>query len=422
MDRSPKGREIEHVEGSPGEIISRGEAIYDLGTTMLDCATQLETIKNAALDDGTQKGRAIESLKDSVGDSYEVLREAGDLYQPVGPVIKAYGEALDVAQPIINNSTDDCVEKWAFYQSLPGDRDGSTTPEAGGGFLGIGDHDADSDKAKEEAANNQAKKAAYDDWHASAEVFDGGYDTWEDAFDTAVNGVEDQMAGSIKDSFWSSLTDFLEIAALIVGVAALIIGGPILAALALAVAAALLITTVMSYANGERSLTDIAFATIGVIPFGKLTKISGMSKAFQVFRGGNTGRIASSLSGLKGMKGITAYSSKLATRGEFLKTLRSGDGLLGVYSRHGGPRALTKLLTGSERGFTNTYRTHKTFFEGAGPRLAALRDSNATRVLAGIDFSSTALSTTLRNIKYINLGTGNDFQLPIPSYVKPLVG
>lgn len=279
MDRSPKGREIEHVEGNPGDIISRGEAIKSLGTKMLDCADTLESIKNEAVGDGSQKGKAIEKLKDAIGDSHSKLREAGELYEPVGPVITTYGNALDECKPVINNNADDCESKWAIFDSLPGDEGGSTTPEAGGGVLGVGGYDADSPEAKEKADENAAKKAAYEDWLESAKAFDGGYDTWEAAFDTAVDDISDELSGSIKDGWWDNISSFVEvlvtilsIAAFIIGVIAIFFGGFLLLAAILAIAAFAL--TALQYANGDASGWDLAWSALGIIPVGKITNIT----------------------------------------------------------------------------------------------------------------------------------------------------
>lgn len=290
MDRSPKGREIERVEGNPGDIISRGEAITSLGAKMLDCADTLESIKNEAVGDGSQKGKAIEKLKDAIGDSYKKLRESGELYEPVGPVITAYGNALDGCKPTINNSADDCETKWATYDNLPGDRDGSTTPEAGGGIAGIGGYDKDSPEAKEKADDNGAKAAAYEDWRDSAESFDSGYDTWEDAFDTACDNIGDAMSGKIKDSFWDNisstiavLTEILSWAALIVGVIAIFFGGFLVLAAILAVAAFAL--TAIQFAAGEKSGWDLAFAALAIIPVGKITNLTKLAQFPKLAKG-----------------------------------------------------------------------------------------------------------------------------------------
>ncbi len=412
MDRSPKGREIEPVKGTPDDIITRGEQIEALGKKMLDSADVLETIKNDSVGDGSQQGRAIESLKDSIGDSYKTLREAGELYEPVGPVITAYGNALDGCKPTINNAVDDCETKWAIYDSLPGDKDGSTTPEAGGGVLGIGGHDADSPEAKKEAENNEAKAIAYQDWKDAADDFDGGYDTWEEAYDTAVDGIGDKMAGTIKDSFWSSLTDFLEIAALVVGIAALIIGGPLLAVLALAVGALLLFTTIMSYKNGERSMTDIAFAVLGVIPFGKVTtftKLANLGKASKL-------TVFKSASGISGLKGAGAQLRQITRGTQYFHK----SGLAGVFRNRGAAAGFKQLLTGSPNGYRTFQRGQRQLYQGAGAALAAARNSSpALNNLARIDQIATLISTTGRNLGLADKGAGV-FGGSVPTMPKPI--
>jgi hypothetical protein len=412
MDRSPKNREIEPVVGTPGDIITRGEQIEALGKKMLDSADVLETIKNDSVGDGSQQGRAIESLKDSIGDSYKTLREAGELYEPVGPVITAYGEALEDCKPKINNAVDDCETKWAIYESLPGDKDGSTTPEAGGGILGIGGHDADSPEAKEEAENNKAKALAYQDWEDAADAFDGGYDSWEKAYNTAVDDIGDEMAGSIKDSFWSTLTDFLEIAALVVGIAALIIGGPLLAVLALAVGALLLFTTFMSYKNGERSKTDIAFAALGVIPFGKVTtatKLANLGSA-------STKTVLKSASGISALKGAGAQLRQVTRGTQYFHK----SGLAGVFRNRGTAAGFKQLLTGSPNGYKTFLRGQRQLYQGPGALLAAARNNSpALNNLARIDQIATLVSTTGRNLGLADKGAGV-FGGDVPTMPKPI--
>jgi hypothetical protein len=412
--QSPKGRRIERVEGTPGDIIARGDAIESLGKQMRHSAETLQKIKSAEVGDGTQKGKAIESLKDSIGDAHETLLEAADLYEPVGPVISAYGSALEGLQPGINSDADEAEEKWQYYLSLPGDKDGSTTPEADGGFLGLGGHDADSQEAKDEAADNQAKKDAYEAWEEVADSWDAGYDSWEDAFETACNGVEEKVSGKIKDSIWSTFADILGWVALVVGVVALIIGGPILAALALAVGAVFLFVTIMAYKNGERSATDIALAALSVLPVGKIAPLSKLS---HIFKSADKLKVFKAASGLKGLDGLTKATSKLWNNG----TLLNKGGLAAIYKNHGAAAAVRQLLTGSRTGYTQFARGHKAFYEGAEASLAAMRNGRFVSTTARIDQIATLVSTTLRNYGYVDRGDklfGGDAHVPnIPKQV-----
>lgn len=396
MEDSPKGREIKHVEGTPGEIVSRGKQIESLGKKMHDAATTLQTLKDNTLSDGQQQGQAIQKLQEIIGDSHEKLREAGDLYEPVGPVLVQYGESLESCKPRIDSSANTCKELWSTYENLPGDKEDSTTEEEGG-ILGIGGTD------KEEAADNKTKKEAYDNWKAEAETFDTWYDVWEDAFDTATNGITDGTAGKIEDSFWSDLADILSIAAIVIGIVALVIGGPILAAIALAVAAAYLFVVVMQYCNDEASVTDIVMAGIGIVPFGKLTtfsKLAHLNKAS--FMKGMFGKF-------QACKGLGAA---LKSPKPFYK-----DGLIGAFKYRGASNGFQKLIFGNE-GLKSIHRTHKAFWKGAGPELAAIRNGNAVRNLAAFDWAVSSVSGAASNWSKVEQLPGFDIpKIQLPSVV-----
>lgn len=372
MPPSPAGRQIEHVEGDASEIIDRGKAITTLGGQMRSSADVLKAIETRASD---QQGKAIDSLQESIGDSYKVLYEAADLYEPVGPVIQTYGEALEEIKPKIDGHADECETLWTTYVNT----DGQIPPRGSGGF---GQPDEDSDEAKQNEDEDEAKQAAYDAWKTEAGYFDTDYDTWEEAFDTAVEDIGDEMAGEIKDSFWDNwgdfITEFLSWASLVLGIAALIIGGPIIAALAALAALAYLAVTIYEYTQGNKSLLDVGLAALGVLPVGKLanlTKVLHFTKPAMKAAG----------------KGGLGNFGKL--KGLFSKPAL-GDGLLKTFKNKGTSAGLKQLFTGSP-SFKSVYRTHKAFHEGPGAALALVRNGSAVRNLAVIDYSLTFASNAL---------------------------
>lgn len=371
MPASPRGRTITEVDGSPSEIIARGTAIETLGGQMRDSADVMKSIESRAAD---QQGKAISSLQDSIGDSYTVLYEAADLYEPVGPVIKTYGEALDAVKPKLDGHTTECETLWNTYDALAG----SVDPRGTGGF---GEPDEDSDEAKENAEEDQAKKAAYDAWEDEADLFDADYDTWEEAYDTAVDNIGKEMAGSIKDSFWDDWGDFimdaLSWASFVLGIAALIIGGPILAALALVAGVLYLAATIVNVSQGKGSGWDIAFAALGVLPFGKL---GNLTKLAHLGRGGGKAFLKGGLGGIKAIKGkpFSLGSNSIA------KSLRSGKG----------PGGAAKAYFTGGKTFKSTYRGQKQFYQGPGQALANMRNGNAVRNLAMIEYGSGIASKT----------------------------
>lgn len=267
MDASPKGREIKTVEGDPSAIISRGNWMETLGGMMEDCAQELQLIAIHDLASGEMDGKAVEKLQEKIGDSWETLREAAQLYEPVGPIIATYGEELQQWQPLIRSQVDTCEDLWAKYDSLPGAPTHllpGTEPEEG------------SPEAQQEQEAAEAKVQAREDWSNAADTWDGYYDSWEDAYEAAVSGIGNEMAGKIEDGFWEVLDDIiavLEIVALVLFVAALFLTGPF-AAIAFAISAAILVARTVQFCAGECSLLDLGLAALDVIPFGKFGKMA----------------------------------------------------------------------------------------------------------------------------------------------------
>lgn len=378
MEDSPKGREIKHVEGTPGEIVSRGKQIESLGRKMHDAATTLQTLKDNSLSDGQQQGKAIEKLQEIIGDSHEKLREAGDLYEPVGPVLVEYGEALESCKPRIDASANTCNELWSTYENLPGDKDDSTTEEEGG-LLGIGGTD------KEEAEDNKAKKVAHDNWKSEAETFDTWYDVWEDAFDTATNGVTDGTSGKIEDSFWSDIAEVMAIVTIVIAVVALVIGGPIMAAIALVAGAIYLAAVIGQYCNDEANGMDIFLAAVSIVPFGKMSFLGKMAHM-------NKAASKSALLGkFTACKGLT---NAIKNPKLFYK-----DGLIGAFKYRGAGRGFHKLFFGNE-GFKSVFRSHKGFWKGA--EFAAQRGGNAVQNLARFDYVLSSATGLLGNYDKID--------------------
>ncbi|WP_406029840.1 hypothetical protein OG801_16490 [Nocardioides sp. NBC_00163] len=266
MDSSPKGREIKTVEGNPSGVIERGNAIERLGEMMSSCADELAMIAAHDLANGEMDGKAVEKLQEKIGDSHGTLREASQLYRPVGPIIAKYGEELQQWQPLIRSQVDTCQDLWAKFDSM----EGAPTHLPGAGPK------EGSPEAQQEEDAEEAKDQARKDWENAAETWDGYYDSWEDAYDAAVSGIGNEMSGKIEDGFWEVLDDIiavLEIVAMVLFVAALFIAGP-LAAIAMAVSALVLLARTIQFCAGKCSIVDLGLAVLDVIPFGKFGKMA----------------------------------------------------------------------------------------------------------------------------------------------------
>ncbi|KJL32099.1 hypothetical protein [Microbacterium azadirachtae] len=280
MERSPKGRQIERLKGNADTISKRGAEITALGDAMGESASFLKSLHDKS---SGQKGEAIEKLQEIVGDTHEQLKLAGELYRPTGPVLVSYATTLSEVQPRLNAAVKSCEELWTTFAGLPGylpgDRPTWVVPPKEG-----------SDEATENAQDDASKKQKHEEFVAEARIFDSEYDTWETAFDTAVDGIGNATSGKIKDGFWDDVDGFvagalevLKVVGLILTVAAIIIGGPIIAALAAIVAIATLALTLYQWSRDDAGLTDVIIAAIGVIPFGSMGKLFGGMKGLRGF-------------------------------------------------------------------------------------------------------------------------------------------
>lgn len=341
---SPAGRPITYVYGDPDTIKTRGSQIEELGQKMLDSASALQKLADGS--DGL-KGKAVDKLREGVGDVHGTLREAGALYTPTGPIVRTYGFALAREQEAIKGRVDSCTTLWETYVSLPG----SVDPRGTGGLF---QPDPGSDEAEQNAAEDAAKLAAYKAWEAEAKQFDSDYEDWESAFETAATNIDSTLSGKIKDSFWDDLDGFvaglvkvLQVVGMALAVAALVIGGPIVAALAAVVAVATLVLAVYQYFRDDAGKLDLALAIVGVIPFGSLGKLAQGKSGAISFLGDIAG----------GAFKPTTYSAAaqqfktLATVSKFgpggLGSLRTGLGALWQQSNpEGFGTVMTRLLTG----------------------------------------------------------------------------
>lgn len=363
MERSPQGRWIERLEGEPGTIRTRGNQITSLGEKMGEASTFLKGLVDNTSD---QRGKAIEKLREIVGDTYDKLGQAGEMYRPTGPVLVTYADVLGQVQPLLNASVTRCEELWTSFDSAPGypagERPSWAQPD-----------DDDKAAADEADADDAAKQHKHELFVAEARVFDRHVDTWEDAFDTAANGIGDVLDGKIKDGFWDNVDGFvdsvmkvLQVVGIIIAIAAIIIGGPIVALIGAVVGVLTLALTLYQYIRGDTGLTQLIFAIIGVIPLGSVGKLFQGSAGRMAFLGEmvtafkpsswsaaiSQGRTLSILGGMAGggWRGFAAMGKGLFTMnnpagiGDVMSRLMFGKNSEGLEEMFSG-------LAGSANGF-----------------------------------------------------------------------
>ena len=282
MEPSPAGHEICVVFGNARGIIDRGRQIEDLGGQMIGAAGVLRAIADNGV---AQKGLSIDKIKEVIGEIDEELKLAGERYAPSGSALVTYGNVLDRVQDQMRLIVPRCQSAWDDYEDarsayrgvnhpLPTDHQ-APAPETQGPSQAELDHQQDIGDAR------RRMNDAYDDFIAEAGRFDGQYETWENAFDAAANGIDEATSGGIKDGFWDNVDGAVDLALTILtwagvffAVLAFVIGGPIIALIGAAIAIASLALTIYQVTRGDAGGWDLALAIVGVIPFGSLAKFS----------------------------------------------------------------------------------------------------------------------------------------------------
>jgi len=261
LSRSPfTGHELRQFEGSPETIAETATQYKTLGAAMKRTADTLRDIASSQVSQGTDK------LKEDAESIESDLRKAGIRYEGTGKALEPYATALETARSWYTNNHEALEAAEASYNSAVTDQSEllwgpSTDAEEHSKDLG--------DAAKAVEAADDARDPL---WRA----YDSTYDAWEQAFNTAADGVADAMdSADNDDGFWGAIADVLAIigyAIIVIAVVALfVVSSPwstILLATTLALSAIHLTGTIYLYANGKASLSDVLWSTFGLVTAG----------------------------------------------------------------------------------------------------------------------------------------------------------
>ncbi|WP_157509299.1 hypothetical protein [Glaciibacter superstes] len=338
MDKTPVGKyEIRKISGEAEIIATRGAAIESLGIQMKEAAGVLSLIKDGA----ETRGKSLESIKDSVGDASTDLKKAGERYQPSGKVLAEYGNVLGDSQTSINLIVPEAERLWAIYDTKAGEYwDAVGVP--------IPDDQPDAEPVPGELTAEQrqtdietkrtAKNTAYDNWELEAGKYDTPYESWAAAYESARSGLKEANDDGVEDSFWDNalpaidvILTILSYAGVILAVAAIIIGGPLIAILAVVVGVIALGLTIWKVAAGRGNGWDIAIAAVGILPFGKIAgAFKGIAKAAPGARLAAAGRggrdVLTEMSGLTNIRQVRALRG-VAADGRTVRVINGSGNL-----------------------------------------------------------------------------------------------
>lgn len=282
------GRELLKVEGDAGAISSRAASIIDLGEKMSTAADTLQLFADGDLG----VGDSLEKIREQAKEVYADLRTAGERYTPSGEALKAYGQALETVQDETDSLVTNAETAWesvntASYALLEvqqaqeqHDQEAENKP--------AGEGDGESAEPRPDSSGEQsAFDSAVADWESYWGSYDAPVSTWEDAYETARDDLEEVNENGVEDGFWDNAMPFIEGALVVlqvIGFVALVIAicltGPIaaIAGVIAVVAGVLMLAGECAKFLGDRgSWKGVFVAAIGVIPFGKFASLGKLA-------------------------------------------------------------------------------------------------------------------------------------------------
>ncbi|MEU6255305.1 DUF6531 domain-containing protein [Streptomyces sp. NPDC047043] len=342
--------------GDPVRVRTLAKTLHDFADDVSDA---LKIVKGMAEEDAALKwaGKSAEVFKDEFSAVPKNLKKLKKSYEMCGDALAAYWPKLERAQALADKalakgreaqndlssakSRLSSADSWVTRATKEADKykDDPTGSKSGGDKP---------DESKVRAATRDAQHAKSAHTKAQSDVTDA-----QDALSAAKKMAEDARkmredaaretkqkideasdAGIQNRSWWEDVGDWFEdnwdtivtvckVVVAVVGIVAMIIGGPILGAIVLVAALVVLADTLYKYSKGQASLWDVGFAALDCIPGMKgLTTLGGLAKGL---KGG-----LAAMKGLKGgLKGVG-----LAVRG-LGKNARGmlADGAKGAYNR-----------------------------------------------------------------------------------------
>ncbi|WP_214468381.1 hypothetical protein [Microbacterium flavescens] len=305
--RSPEGgHELRQLEGEAEDIWTRGDAWVKLGNVMEQTAAELTAIGDSSI----HKSKGTEKLAEMASESADDLESAGVRYRETGKALRTYANALEVAQTWLRRNLDAVEQAELTYQSaLDAKADALDAKSSLESTLPWEDDPTEAEKnaaAREVSTATTALTTATTNRNTLWTEFDQVFTTWSDAYDDAVDDIQQAMdtAGN-NDGFWEfidSALDVIGVVLIVLSVIALIIGAPLTGLLGLVILGLTLLVvglTLLQFAFGKATLSDVAWSLVGLLPFGIGKVLSrGAPVLSTVVRGGRGVTTAAIRSGL----------------------------------------------------------------------------------------------------------------------------
>ncbi|MEU9897710.1 DUF6531 domain-containing protein [Streptomyces phaeochromogenes] len=344
--------EKDPTPGDPVRVKSLAKSLHDFADDVQDA---LRLVKGMADEDAvlSMVGKTADVFRDEFSGVPKNLKKLKKSYDLAGDALAAYWPQLERAQALADKalaqgreaqsdlssakSRLSSADSWVTrankeadkYKDDPGSA-GKDVPKPDEAKVRAATRDAQSAESAQTSAQSDvtsasnaldaAKKMAADARKMREDAAGEAKRKLDEASDAGIQNRKwyEEVGDWFTDN-WDTIVAVCKVVVAVLGVIALIIGGPILGAIVLIAALVVLADTLNKYMKGQASLWDVAFAALDCIPGMKgLTTLGGLAK------------------GLKGLKGLKVGLKGMATGLRGLgKSARGAlaDGAKGAYNR-----------------------------------------------------------------------------------------
>ncbi|MFE0099857.1 putative adhesin [Streptomyces sp. NPDC059009] len=337
--------------GDPQRVRKLAKNLHDFAD---DVAGVLRDIKGMAGDDAilTWAGKTADSFTAEFEDAPGKLKKLKKSYEMAGDALADYWPKLERAQALADkalakgreaqgdlssaksklSSADSWVERAGkeakkYTDKDRGDKGDVPKPDEDKVKAATRNaHAADkaqsaakSDVTDAQNALDAAKKMAEDARKMREEAAGVAKKKIDEASDAGIHNRKwwEEIGDWVSDN-WDTIVAACKVVVAVLGIVAMIIGGPILGTIVLVAALVVLADTLNKYANGQASLWDVGFAALDCIPGMKgMTSLRGLAKGMK---------------GLKGLKGLKAMANGVRGLGKSARGALK-DSLKGAFNR-----------------------------------------------------------------------------------------
>ncbi|MFI6495042.1 DUF6531 domain-containing protein [Streptomyces sp. NPDC050564] len=306
--------EKDPTPGDPDRVRHLAKNLHDFADDVSDA---LRAIKGMADEDAVLQwaGKSAKAFEDEFSGVPKQLKKLKKSYEMAGDALAAYWPKLERAQALADKALAKGREAQSDLSSA------KSRLSSADSWVTTANKEADKykddptgSKDKEKPDESKVRAATRDAQHAKSAQTSAQSDVTSasNALDAAKKMAEDarkmreEAAGEAKRKIdeasdagihnrkwweevgdwvsdnWDTIVAVCKVVVTVVGIIAMIIGGPILGAIVLVAALVVLADTLNKYAKGQASLWDVAFAAMDCIPGGKgITSLGKLAKGMK---------------------------------------------------------------------------------------------------------------------------------------------